>query len=367
MGATLVGTTRRVRLTPPSVPFSFPQSSSSCRPDAATTVPNPPRRSGTDCRASPDRSRARAAPAFAAPRRWPESRIPAAAAHFQQSALAAELRSRSHVLPAQQPAHELRRRDRLHLLAQPADRQAMNARQQPPVAPLRGRSVSLSDAAGRCSLVEAASVHWKFPRRIAPVASRRSNDASISVAPNPERVQLRGRHRPDVAASSRAAATRSRAQARCSRFAIAGGSGSNSRLREQRHGTPAPRSDATQYSSPVGYCRGATSSARASRDSRSLARTPLARSAALSSAFPDARSSFLPSAQARREREDNQRLQRVVQFVGVAHVGPGLLAHFLDGGGIEPANLAQHASGSVRRISTARARRSSSGASSRNA
>ncbi len=55
---------------------------------------------------------------------------------FQQSALAAQLRLRSDVLPAQQPAHELRCRDRLDLLAQRGDGKVMNARQQSPIAPL---------------------------------------------------------------------------------------------------------------------------------------------------------------------------------------------------------------------------------------
>ncbi len=58
------------------------------------------------------------------------------AQRLQKSALAGQLRLRSEVLPAQQPAHELRRRDRLHLLAQRRDGEVMNAGEQPPLAPL---------------------------------------------------------------------------------------------------------------------------------------------------------------------------------------------------------------------------------------
>src|ERR1019366_7097252 len=57
---------------------------------------------------------------------------------LQQSAFAAQLRLRRNVLPAQQPAHILRRGDWLDLLAQGGDREVVNARQQSPVAPLGG-------------------------------------------------------------------------------------------------------------------------------------------------------------------------------------------------------------------------------------
>ena len=83
------------------------------------------------------------------------------AQHFQQSALAGELRLRRHVLPAQQPAHELRRRDRLNLLAQRRDREVMNARQQPPLAPLDSSQLGR----GRVLAVRGVSP-VKFPRRI---------------------------------------------------------------------------------------------------------------------------------------------------------------------------------------------------------
>ena len=57
--------------------------------------------------------------------------------YFEHSAFAEGLRSDRDVLPAQEPAHELRRRDRLNFVAQPADSQLVNASQQPALAPLR--------------------------------------------------------------------------------------------------------------------------------------------------------------------------------------------------------------------------------------
>ena len=55
---------------------------------------------------------------------------------LQQSAFAAQLRLRGNVLPTQQPAHILRRGDRLDLLAQGGHGEVVNARQQSPIAPL---------------------------------------------------------------------------------------------------------------------------------------------------------------------------------------------------------------------------------------
>ena len=93
---------------------------------------------------------------------------------LQQSAFAAQLRLRSDVLPAQQPAHVLRRRDRLDLLAQGGDCEVVNARQQSPVAPLGG-------SLARCL----SPVRVKFPRRTEPDASMRSSACSTSAADRP--------------------------------------------------------------------------------------------------------------------------------------------------------------------------------------
>ena len=57
------------------------------------------------------------------------------AKHFESCAFALHLRSRRDMLPSQQPAHELRSGDGLNLLTQRGDGKAVNARQQPPVAP----------------------------------------------------------------------------------------------------------------------------------------------------------------------------------------------------------------------------------------
>src|SRR5579863_7738859 len=55
--------------------------------------------------------------------------------NFQRASFTRCLRPRSHMLPSQQPPQELRRRDRLNLLAQHSNGQPMDAGQQPSLAP----------------------------------------------------------------------------------------------------------------------------------------------------------------------------------------------------------------------------------------
>src|SRR5213076_134259 len=64
-------------------------------------------------------------------------------------------------------------------------------------------------------------------------------------------------------------------------------------------------------------------------------------------------------------RQRNQCVQHVMQFIGIAHIRPGFLAHLCNRFRIEFPDFLYTDSGKIRRISTARARRSSRGASSR--
>ena len=89
------------------------------------------------------------------------------AQNFKRAAFAAELRSGRDVLPAQQPAHELRGRDRLDLLAQRGDREAMDAGEQAALAPFD----SFRRAVWGSSEISAQDE---------PLASRRSSAFSIS-------------------------------------------------------------------------------------------------------------------------------------------------------------------------------------------
>src|SRR5262249_50830499 len=76
--------------------------------------------------------------------------------HFERSTLANDLRTRLQMLPAHEPAHKLRRSHWLDLLAQCADRQAMNARQQPSLAPL---SLAIGSACEVSTKNRASSFH----------------------------------------------------------------------------------------------------------------------------------------------------------------------------------------------------------------
>ena len=64
---------------------------------------------------------------------------------FEHASFSNNLRAWGDVLPAQQPAHELSSSDRLNLLAQRAEREPVNARQQPAITPFNwGRAGKLS-------------------------------------------------------------------------------------------------------------------------------------------------------------------------------------------------------------------------------
>src|SRR5438128_11909708 len=56
---------------------------------------------------------------------------------LKHSPFAQELRPGRHVLPAQEPPHELRRGHRFDLFAQRPQRQSMDTRQEAPITPLR--------------------------------------------------------------------------------------------------------------------------------------------------------------------------------------------------------------------------------------
>ncbi len=89
---------------------------------------------------------------------------------FERAALAEQARLRRDVLPAEQPAHELRGSHGLNLFAQRSQREAVNAREQAAVAPFRFRSLD-------------ESVNW--PRKMEPAASMRSIVFSTSAAARP--------------------------------------------------------------------------------------------------------------------------------------------------------------------------------------
>ena len=56
---------------------------------------------------------------------------------LQRSPFGQKLRARRHMLPAEKPAHELRRGHRRDLFPQRPKRQSMDARQEAPITPLR--------------------------------------------------------------------------------------------------------------------------------------------------------------------------------------------------------------------------------------
>src|SRR4029077_10839792 len=127
---------------------------------------------------------------------------------FHRSALARRLRSRSHMLPPQQPPQELRRRDRLNLFPQHPHSQPMYASQKPPLAPLnrakldgivwRGRSrPRAASASKRPTQNSPRGLHPQQPllnigtRKPEHVAKLRSGSRSNSRHPPHDKTQQR--------------------------------------------------------------------------------------------------------------------------------------------------------------------------------
>ncbi len=83
----------------------------------------------------PDRNPQRGALEFRFPTHWRGLRSPATGEDIQQTAFPERERSGSDALPAREPAHELRRSDRLNFPAKFSDRQAVDARKESSLAP----------------------------------------------------------------------------------------------------------------------------------------------------------------------------------------------------------------------------------------
>ena len=120
--------------------------------DAARRVPSQPLQRGKAGRASADRSWPRAPAAACAPTQPPAPQILRADAALPARPLLRQLGLRRKMLPAQQPAHVHRGRDRLDLLARSRQREPVDALQNAALAPfdlvvvLRGSGVRMPRA-----------------------------------------------------------------------------------------------------------------------------------------------------------------------------------------------------------------------------
>ena len=194
-------------------------------------------------------------------------------------------------------------RHRLDLLAQAADRQAMDARQQPALAELFG----LASPAGGSEV--------KRPRRTLPSASSRPSAASTRATGRPRRcARLRAVAGPIESIQPRTTATAASSASTASApvgFVRTGGS---ERPRLRKHGAqqvdPFRRDQAAPYRCAPVFASVLGDDGAAVGDQRVEMRAPLA-------------GVLL--------RQQAERQQRVVQLVGVADVGPRLAAHLGDG------------------------------------
>ena len=221
-------------------------------------------------------------------------------------------------------------RHRLDLAPQAAERQAVDAREQRAVAPfLVGGAAADSGRARRRPRARAAPSPIATRDAGSPDARGQRGDGRRADAFEPAADDRRAAHPPRSLGARRA------------------NSGLLHRRREpHRRAAPAARRPT----------RSAATSAAARRPVVHVARR--ARTSASAQPSQPARSSS-------RTRKQAERQQRVVQLVGVAHHGPCLPRHLGDRAGVERAEARRRAPASVWRSDTARARRSSSGASSR--
>ena len=189
------------------------------------------------------------------------------------------------------------------------------------------------------------------PRKIAPLASIRKIVRSTSDIPTPSNSLNACAVVGPMCANQPVMTTEQRVFARGRRFLDGGERRLEFCVRKERG-----ESFGLLGNDPVGFAaerrrarRGAMR--RVARNNPTMARLDLRpREASLRRLSPAAQSS---------SRSD------VVKLIGIADVRPGFGANFSDGCGVEAADFGEHRFGSTRRISTARARRSSSGASSR--
>ena len=193
--------------------------------------------------------------------------------------------------------------DRLDFGAQAIQRVAVDAREQPPIAPLELRRARRVNC----------------PRRTTPSRSSASSAASASVvADRQRRRERRGRRRADDRERVRAAARRSRRRASRRARRATGGRGDRRRQRRRRDGRPA-------FGQPLG----GDPDRRDPRSSRCAPRAPRQ--------LVEAARGGIAAHSSRGQEAGGQ--QRVVQLVGVARIGTRLVAHARDRVGVERAEV----------------------------
>ena len=227
--------------------------------------------------------------------------------------------------------------DRRDLGPQPVQRVAVDARQQPAVAPFDGRAGG--SGGERAAQHDAVRFECRAAPRRRPLA-RSPSDAAERRAPSSDRAIARRPRSSSTQRSSRVHARAARARRRRRWPAAIAASGMDrEQLRQSLGGHPDP--DARRRRRDASRAPGRASSVERAADRRRSASPRSMRKPAVT--------------------------QRVVQLVGVARIRPRLVAHARDRGRVERADARRRCGSPARRVCTACARRSSSGASSRKA
>ena len=199
------------------------------RATTRTAAPSRPRRSGTACRASTADSRRRDPAGRRAPRRRRPARSRRATrATARRPSMPVSRLDGVDVLPREQEPHEVGGADRLDLRAQPVQRVAMDAREQPAVAPLEVKREPRTSRR-----INAPAQHHALSPSSASSAASASATSIASVPASAARGRRSERSRYVRAAARRSPRSRVQTRAR----ATAGGSIGGSQRRVRMHRT----------------------------------------------------------------------------------------------------------------------------------
>ena len=237
--------------------------------------------------------------------------------NFQHAALSGELRTRSGMLPAQKPAHELRRRDRLNLLAQFADGEPVDAREQTAFAPLRLRSCGVGELAAKYG---AAGFHAQ--QRFIDLLRRKAENFA----------QFRRCRGPGMRHPARDHRQHGIFLRRCGAADIGQGICERSCAKNLPEDGRAFRAHPICSAVSFGACRTVLP------DQFIEIRLPWRKR--FGQSFPqDAQSCVLRQGSLHRFRQGDEREERVVQLIGIAHIRPCVAPHFIVSRRIKPAQF----------------------------
>src|SRR5438552_9232330 len=279
--------------------------------------------------------------------------------HLEQPALTEHLSSRRYMLPTEQPAHKLRSGHRFNLLAQRCHGKPVNARQQPPFAPFSltrmriGEFTSQDGTAGFQAEQCLFNIRRRKSEKISELRCRSWTEMRHPAADRCEKcIVARGGARFDFRQLwFKAGAWKQRSKASYS----LGCDPIDATIKPGASGTILPEQSLKVGTPVCKFCVGTAALIGKIYVGTAALGRPVERSSTVYLHERQCRRQFrlsvdeLVSRDLSRNwlsqrvlRQRNQRVQHVVQFIGIAHIRPGFLAHLGNRFRIEFPDLLQH-------------------------